>query len=275
MTHIDDLKPDDELTNAELTKTFKVGNMGGMRRSHATNSLVIVSDPFKGLYLDRWIEGVLHYTGMGKSGDQSLTFSQNRTLAESSTNGVDVHLFEVHEPKVYSYVGQVELTSEPYQETQNGDDGKSRKVWIFPVVPVSSSAKPIAIETLKAEEELQSKRARALSDDALKAKATETGSKKVGVRSAVTQQYQRNPWVAEYAKRRAAGHCDLCTEPAPFSQKSGEPYLEVHHIKWLAKGGADTIENTVALCPNCHRKMHIAPRASDRCALIAKVFKSA
>ena len=91
MVQIDDLEPGSELTNAELSATFKVGNMGGMRRSRETNTLVIVSDPFKGLYLDRWIDGVLHYTGMGKSGDQSLTFMQNSTLAESSANGGGVH----------------------------------------------------------------------------------------------------------------------------------------------------------------------------------------
>ena len=38
--------------------------------------------------------------------------------------------------------------------------------------------------------------------------------------------------------------------------KKGDPYLETHHIEWLSKGGEDTIDNTVALCPNCHRRMH-------------------
>ena len=33
---------------------------------------------------------------------------------------------------------------------------------------------------------------------------------------------------------------------------NGKPYLEVHHIIQLAKGGPDTIKNAVALCPNCH-----------------------
>lgn len=32
------------VTNNEITKAFKVGNMGGMRRSKATESLVIISD---------------------------------------------------------------------------------------------------------------------------------------------------------------------------------------------------------------------------------------
>ncbi|MFM5358466.1 HNH endonuclease [Aeromonas veronii] len=38
--------------------------------------------------------------------------------------------------------------------------------------------------------------------------------------------------------------------------KDGTPYLEVHHKEKLADGGEDTLENTIALCPNCHRKFH-------------------
>lgn len=34
------------------------------------------------------------------------------------------------------------------------------------------------------------------------------------------------------------------------------PYLEVHHVLPLSKGGPDTPQNCVALCPNCHRAMH-------------------
>ncbi|MFP5111610.1 HNH endonuclease [Bacillaceae bacterium C204] len=39
--------------------------------------------------------------------------------------------------------------------------------------------------------------------------------------------------------------------------------METHHIVWLSKGGDDTIENTVAICPNCHRKMHALNLAED------------
>lgn len=53
--------------NADVVDTFKCGNMGGMRRSRMTNTLVIVSDYTKGIYHDKWIGGVLHYMGMGKS----------------------------------------------------------------------------------------------------------------------------------------------------------------------------------------------------------------
>lgn len=76
--------------------------------------------------------------------------------------------------------------------------------------------------------------------------------------------YPRDPYVAELAKRRAGGHCQLCGAPAPFRAKDGRPFLEVHHIHWLARGGADTPQNTVALCPNCHRKMHVLDLELDR-----------
>jgi 5-methylcytosine-specific restriction enzyme A len=46
--------------------------------------------------------------------------------------------------------------------------------------------------------------------------------------------------------------------------KKGEPYLETHHIVWLARGGEDASGNTVALCPNCHRRVHELEQAADR-----------
>lgn len=75
--------------------------------------------------------------------------------------------------------------------------------------------------------------------------------------------YTRNPHVAELAKRRAGGICELCGKSAPFTNAEGQPYLESHHIDWLAHGGLDVPENTVALCPNCHRKMHIVNESND------------
>lgn len=76
--------------------------------------------------------------------------------------------------------------------------------------------------------------------------------------------------MAEYTKMRAGGVCELCGDPAPFNDRSGYPYLESHHIVWLANGGEDTIKNTVALCPNCHRKMHIVNSNADQSYLLTK-----
>lgn len=82
--------------------------------------------------------------------------------------------------------------------------------------------------------------------------------------------YNRDPKIAASVKIRANGHCQLCGQKAPFNDESGTPYLECHHIKWLSNGGMDSIDNCVALCPNCHRKMHILNNAGDIDFLKAK-----
>jgi len=70
-------------------------------------------------------------------------------------------------------------------------------------------------------------------------------------------EFERNPDVVATVLLSAAGRCDLCEGPAPFERAvDGTPYLEVHHIRALADGGEDTLRNAVALCPNCHRKVH-------------------
>ena len=123
------------ITNADIVSTFKCGNMGGMRRSKKTNTLVLISDYTKGLYHDKWIGDVLHYTGMGKIGNQDIDWAQNATLANCNYNGVDVHLFEVMDSGKYIYCGKVALVSAPYIDTQIDEDGNRRNVWIFPIQP--------------------------------------------------------------------------------------------------------------------------------------------
>ncbi|KVH02777.1 hypothetical protein WS84_04250 [Burkholderia anthina] len=73
----------------------------------------------------------------------------------------------------------------------------------------------------------------------------------------VTEAYVRNPDVAAEVLERAKGRCERCAKPAPFIRRTDwTPYLEVHHRLRLADGGEDTVDNAIALCPNCHREMH-------------------
>lgn len=143
----------------------------GMRRSLETNTLVLVSDHTK-LYEDRWEDNIFHYTGMGKKGDQSLSFHQNKTLAESDTNGVDVYLFEVLRPNEYIFMGQVFLAGEPYQEEQFDEDKKLRKVWVFPL-KLANGKKPIKLpkKLIEVKEKEREKLARKLTNEELEARA--------------------------------------------------------------------------------------------------------
>ncbi|MBU3729424.1 MAG: hypothetical protein FGM37_09300 [Phycisphaerales bacterium] len=68
--------------------------------------------------------------------------------------------------------------------------------------------------------------------------------------------FYRDPHVAACVLAYARGRCEACLREAIFNRPNGTPYLEVHHVTPLANGGPDTVENTVALCPNCHRRAH-------------------
>lgn len=102
----------------------------------------------------------------------------------------------------------------------------------------------------------QVKNSLGLSDDERKRrlKLAPRKPKKVTV---TTQAFYRNPDVIAEVLKQANGICGICTKPAPFKRASDEsPYLEVHHKVPLARGGDDTVENSIALCPNCHRNEH-------------------
>ena len=84
-----------------------------------------------------------------------------------------------------------------------------------------------------------------------------SADKKPRTLTVLTQVFSRNPDVVVAALERAQGVCEECGLPAPFVRASdGSPYLEVHHVVRLADGGDDSVENALAVCPNCHRKLH-------------------
>jgi len=266
---IEQLQPGSILINEELCNIFSCSTQGGMRRSHTTNTLVIVSNHIKSIYDDRWLGDTFYYTGMGTKGDQRLDFAQNKTLSESNNNGISLHLFEVFVEKEYSYIGKTELSAKPYFEKQFGEDGLIRDACVFPLRLKNGKSPTLSKQYLQKAFEVKARKAKRLSNEEIERRA-KNAKKKVGTRNTSSQHYERDPWVAEHAKRTANGICQLCQTFAPFKNKAGEPYLETHHIIWLAKGGEDTIENTVALCPNCHRKMHIQNNEKDIQALHAR-----
>ena len=75
--------------------------------------------------------------------------------------------------------------------------------------------------------------------------------------------YSRDPLVKAWVLQNANGTCEACSSPAPFEKSDGAPYLEVHHIHLLSEGGSDTVNNTIAVCPNCHRNLHFGKNKQD------------
>lgn len=91
--------------------------------------------------------------------------------------------------------------------------------------------------------------------------APPTGQEKPATVETSGKAYVRDPVVKAWVLQNAHGKCEACGERAPFTSDDGEPYFESHHVRPLADGGSDKVTNTVALCPNCHRRCHFG---SDR-----------
>ena len=82
------------------------------------------------------------------------------------------------------------------------------------------------------------------------------GSHSVSKTSGSVQRYVRDPDVVAWVLLAADGECETCEKPSPFKRDDGSGFLEVHHVKTLAGGGPDTVDNAIACCPNCHRELH-------------------
>ncbi|PFE56304.1 restriction endonuclease [Bacillus cereus] len=254
-------KPGGVYTNQQVMDVFKCDNNQGMRRSHATNSLVLFTKINKDLYNDRWNRDILYYTGMGKKGDQTLQGNQNKTLYESNDNAIKVYLFETIASQKHLFRGKVKLSDFPFTEVQEDLNKQKRKVWIFPLSILNDNSY-MAEEVIKKKKKNDQKKAGKLKGEALKGRAKKAVLA-CSKRNTLTTTFVRDEYVAQFAKERANGVCELCDQPSPFEDKEGNPYLESHHVEWLSRGGKDSIYNTVGVCANCHRRLHVLDDKAD------------
>lgn len=246
----------------EYSEVFECSYMSGMNYSKKTKTLVLISKQNNGIYNDKWESKILHYTGQGTVGDQTLT-RNNKILFESKEKGTKVFLFEVFNKGEYFYQGEVELAEKPYQVNEPDVNGNIRIVWKFPIKKIDNNLPtPIQEEEIikienKAEMSLSS-----ITYEELKEKAYGVDGI-VSERPVVTLHRTRNPYVSKHVKNRANGVCDLCGKEAPFNNKDNTPYLESHHVIKISDNGPDVVYNAVALCPNCHKKLHILEDPED------------
>lgn len=262
----------DEYSNEDISRIFKCSTQGGMRRSHSTLALVLTShhDDPNNAYVDYWQDNVFYYTGMGMEGDQDLNYAQNRTLAESNSNGIVVYLFEVFSNQKYTYRGIAKLVAEPFQKEEVDFSGNPRQVWKFPLKLINHELLDDGF--IKKEQEVLGRSVTSISDVEL--------TKKVrffdGIarsRRTVTKTYEYNLFVREYVNRRAGGNCELCRSPAPFSIEN-KPFLKTYHLIPLTQGGADSHLNVAALCPNCYEKLKLLRNKEDIALIKVNIAKN-
>ncbi len=255
------LQAGDVVTNQQLCEIFKCGNSGGMRRTRRFNTLVIISDHTKGIYSDQWINKILYYTGMGKTGDQVLNGNQNITLYESNINGVSVYLFEVYVEREYTYRGRVKLAKEPYQTNQADVNGVMRKVWMFPMKLEQDNA---SIEC-NVDEKLVDRLAELTDEEINRIEYVHTPKPKEKGSPIVRNDikiYPRSDKTAINALAYAGFVCEInSSHPTFIRRNSRKNYVEPHHLIPMRYSeefdySLDVEENIVSLCSNCHNQLH-------------------
>lgn len=258
------LKIGDFLSNSELSEKFTVSIMGGMRFSTENNILVLITKIHDNPYPDRWEGNKLYYTGMGRKGDQSIDFQSNKKLnsiyyTEKITT--KLVLFINTDQNKYLYCGEVKTIGRPYFKYQYFTKNEKRKIIIFPLIVKNLTS----ISSQFFDSTINIKSYKNKKEDTL-IKNIDTYQKNYDNKNYVNakeKKYYRNPDIAYISKKYAKGICQLCQKAAPFQDKDGNPYLESHHIEWLSRGGKDRLDNVIALCPNCHKKMHIIDDKKD------------
>ena len=62
--------------------------------------------------------------------------------------------------------------------------------------------------------------------------------------------WQRDPAVRAWVLRRADGACEYCSDPVQYAD-THSTFLKLFNPRSFITGGPDSVDNTVALCPNC------------------------
>ena len=73
--------------------------------------------------------------------------------------------------------------------------------------------------------------------------------------------YKRHNYLMAQIKRYRDFKCQFCS--TSILKENGEFYIEACHIKSKAKGGKDSLENVLVLCPNCHKLFDFGKRENE------------
>lgn len=214
------------------------------------DAIVIKATLTGGKYPNAWLNGgntlKYYFKSIGDTFKES--YKENRAILNNP--GTPIYAFVRDTPKAnFIYKGVFY-----YQSHHTEADGA---MWFELGRSFAGSTSP-AVESTYLQDELDKQVAQSAQQPANTRQARLAAAPKKPQKVQVTSTgFLRNPDVIAETLARAEGICEACHQSAPFQRrKDNTPYLEVHHRIPLAEGGEDTVENALALCPNCHRKAH-------------------
>jgi 5-methylcytosine-specific restriction protein A len=203
-------------------------------------------------YEDEWTEtGTFRYFGEGQVGDMKWDRG-NKAIRDHAMDGKELLLFEALRSGQLRFRGSFNCAGFSYQQAPDRQ-GDQRWAIVFHLMllsddPISASEEHPEPPRPTGENGLAELRRRAY--------AAAGPAREVTVAAAPASYYARSRAVRLYVLNRAAGRCEGCDQPAPFTSTVGTPYLEPHHIRRLTDQGPDDPRHMAALCPNCHREAH-------------------
>ncbi|VXC37053.1 HNH endonuclease signature motif containing protein [Massilia sp. 9I] len=228
----------------------RAGGMFVLEANDEPVAVIIKATLSEGRYPNEWIQSgeILKYYLKSISGKFGLHFKPNKAIKDNPDIPV-VTFTRDSETAPFIFRGVFN-----YVDLVEEDEG--RKAFKLRRVSEVSNATVMSFEQVqeKLEKGVRKSKERTRSE---RLKRLATAPKRPISYSVKTTAFLRNPDVIAEVLYRAQGICESCVKPAPFLRSSNEePYLEVHHRLPLSQGGEDTIENAIALCPNCHRERH-------------------
>jgi 5-methylcytosine-specific restriction protein A len=244
---VDELEAGRVYRRRELHDRFKGQRQGGISTPADRSEIFLFTGSSGASYGYEDFEddaGVLHYFGEGQRGDMQFT-GGNKAIRDHALAGKELLLFEQERRGFVRYLGRRVCAGFEWKDGVPDVDLASRRAIVFQLVSEDSLTTP-ADPGLGEEESLEALRAAASEGPA------ESGTSKVSKRKV----YRRSAALRRYVLARAKGGCEGCGQPAPFSTAEGSPFLEPHHVRRLSDGGPDHPAWVIALCPNCHARVH-------------------
>jgi 5-methylcytosine-specific restriction enzyme A len=193
----------------------------------------------------------------------------NEALRDHHSAGKQVHVFEYVARGMVQYVGEAVYAGHVTRVAPDRD-GKPRSALVFQLAMKTGDAAEgepgVTPEERREDSVLWNRPIEYLRRLALVGDEQDSGPVE-RKRNA----YSRSQALRVYVIRRSSGLCEGCGWKAPFATPGGHPYLEPHHIRRRADGGPDHPRWVVALCPNCHRRVHYGVDGEEYNRVLADV----